>query len=264
MTMDADFSDVIPTPPASQMFNRTERLVGTEAMKRLGELKVIVFGVGGVGSWTAEALVRSGVGHVTIVDADRVAVSNINRQLMATTLTVGRSKVDVLRERLAAINPHAEIVAVERIYSAETAGQFNLSEYDYVVDAIDSLADKALLLVNATSCGGATKVVSSMGAALKMDPTRISVAEFWKVKGCPLAAALRRKFKKSGVMPRRKIRCVYSDELIANHDCEADSSGAMSFGKAVINGAVCHITAIFGMTLAGLIVGDVYRSASVE
>lgn len=262
--MDSEITDVGTVPSASQMFNRTERLLGGEAMKRLGDLKVIVFGVGGVGSWTAEALVRSGVGHLTIVDADRVAVSNINRQLMATTLTVGQSKVGVLRERLMAINPRADIAAVERLYSAETAGEFELSDYDYVVDAIDSLADKALLLINATTCGATTKVVSSMGAALKMDPTRIAVAEFWKVKGCPLAAALRRKFKKSGVMPRRKIRCVYSDELIANRDCEADSSGAMSFGKAVINGAMCHITAIFGMTLAGLIVGDVYRDASVK
>lgn len=262
--MDAELSEIMSTPSASQIFNRTERLVGADAMARLGELRVIVFGVGGVGSWTAEALVRSGVGHLTIVDADRVAVSNINRQLMATTQTVGRSKVEVLRERLLAINPRAEITAVEQLYSAETASEFNLSDYNYVVDAIDSLADKALLLVNATSCGAATKVVSSMGAALKMDPTRIAVAEFWKVKGCPLAAALRRRFKKSGVMPRRKIRCVYSDELLANRDCEADTSGAMTFGKAVINGAVCYITAIFGMTLAGVIVGDVYRSRSVE
>lgn len=249
-------------PEPEMIFNRVERLMGREAMARLNSLNVIVFGVGGVGSWTAEALIRSGIGRLTIVDADRVAVSNINRQLMANTATVGRSKVEVLRSRLLEINPGADIKAVERIYSEDTASEFNLREYDYVVDAIDSLSDKALLLLNATSCGPGTKTVSSMGAALKMDPARIAVAEFWKVKGCPLAAALRRKFKKSGVMPRRKIRCVYSDELLKNVDSPDDSSGAMSYGKVVTNGALCHITAIFGMTLAGLIVEDVYKAAS--
>lgn len=139
------------------IFNRVERLMYPEAMTRLNSLNVIVFGVGGVGSCTAEALIRSGIGRLTIVDADRVAVSNINRQLMATTATVGQSKVEVLRRRLIEINPCAEIKAVECIYSEETAGEFNLCEYDYVVDAIDSLSDKALLLLNATSCGPGQK-----------------------------------------------------------------------------------------------------------
>lgn len=250
------------TPPASEIFNRTERLLGDEAMRRLSELKVIVVGVGGVGSWTAEALIRSGVGHLTIVDADRVAVSNINRQLMATVATVGKSKVEVLRERLLQINPRADVTALECVYSPETADSFHLEEFDYVVDAIDSLSDKALLLLNATAVGKGTKVVSSMGAALKMDPIRISVDEFWKVKGCPLAAALRRKFKKADVRPRRKIKCVYSPELLTNRGDTVDCSGAMTYGKVAINGALCHITAIFGMTLAGLIIEDVYRASS--
>ncbi len=241
----------------SDIFDRVERLVGEDAMKRIAHCRVIVFGVGGVGSWTCEALIRSGVQRLTIVDADSVAVTNINRQLMATTSTVGLSKVEVLRQRLLDINPHAEIMAVERIYSAETASDFNLDEYDYVVDAIDSLQHKAHLIL--TSCRSRARLVSSMGAALKMNPSKIEVAEFWKVKGCPLAAALRRRFKKSGVMPRKKFRCVYSEELLPNFGAEADTSDAMTYGKSAVNGAVCHITAIFGMTLAGLILNDLYH-----
>lgn len=238
-------------------FNRTELLLGQDAITRLKEARVIIFGVGGVGSWTAEALVRSGLGHLTIVDADIIAASNINRQLMALTSTVGRTKVEVLRQRLLDINPDAEIEAVCRRYSAETAEQFHLTDYDYVVDAIDSLSDKALLIVTATRLK--VRLVSSMGAALKLDPTRIRVGEFRTVKGCRLAAALRRKFKQTGIWPSRKFLCVYSDELQPNRGARDDSSGAMTYSKVAINGALCHITAIFGMTLAALIIQPLSR-----
>lgn len=239
------------------IFNRTRRLTGPDGLERLEAARVILFGVGGVGSWTAEALVRSGIGHLTIVDADCVAASNINRQLPALISTIGQPKTEVLRRRLLDINPQADIVAIEGLYTADTAHEYDLSQYDYVIDAIDSLTDKALLINNATR--SRTRLYSSMGAALKMDPKRIAVAEFWKVKGCPLAAALRHKFKKSGVMPRKKFKCVYSDELLANKGDEPDNSGAMTFGKVRINGAMCHITAIFGFTLAGLVIGDILR-----
>lgn len=238
-------------------FNRVERLVGSEAMVCLANAKVIIFGLGGVGSWTAEALVRSGVGHLTIVDADTVATSNINRQLMATVSTVGRSKVEVLRERLLDINPDAEIVARNEIYSPATSGGFELGAYDYVVDAIDSLSDKAHLILNATARG--VRLVSSMGAALKMNPLKVSVSEFWKVEGCPLAAALRSRFRRSGEFPRRKFKCVFSPERLSNRWDGEDRSGAMTFGKVAMNGALCHITAIFGMTLAGLVIEDIVR-----
>lgn len=238
-------------------FNRVERLLGADAMSTIANARVIVFGVGGVGSWTAEALVRTGIGRLTIVDADRVAESNINRQLMATTSTVGRPKVDVLRERLLDINPECRIDAVDRQYTAETADDFVLTDYDYVVDAIDSLSDKALLIETATR--GRVKLVSSMGAALKMDPTRIRVGEFRSVKGCRLAAALRRKFKQTGRWPSRKFQCVYSDELLENLGAREDGSGAKNYGKVAINGALCHITAIFGMTLAGLVIEGLLR-----
>lgn len=241
----------------SEIFNRTERLVGEIALKKIKSKSVILFGTGGVGSWTAESLVRSGISRLTIVDADNVATSNINRQSIAFTSTIGKSKVELLRNRLLDINPEAEITAIHDIYSKETANQYRLEDYDYVIDAIDSLGDKALLILNATRAK--TKLFSSMGAALKLDPQRIKVDEFWNVKGCPLAAALRNKFKRSGTKPSRKFKCVYSDELLTNKGEPEDNSGAMSFGKKRINGAICHITAIFGFTLSGLVINDIIK-----
>ena len=219
--------------------------------------------MGGVGAWAAETLVRTGIVHLTIVDADRVAPSNINRQLPALTSTIGQVKVDVLRRRLLDINPDADITAIHGLYTAETAHEYDLQSYDYIIDAIDSLADKALLILNATHAirDGHPKFYSSMGAALKMDPSRIGVTEFWSVKGCPLAAALRRRFKKSGMFPARKFKCVYSDELVPNHPdyvkADAPADASMKFNKVATNGSLMHITAIFGITLASLVIRDV-------
>lgn len=251
------------------LFNRTALLTGTAKLDEFATRNIIIFGVGGVGSWTAETLVRTGYTNITLVDADCVAVSNINRQLPATSLTVGEVKVDAMRRHLLEINPDANITAIHGYYTAETADNYDLKSYDYIVDAIDSLTDKALLILKATEATAATassarqvKFYSSMGAALKLDPSRISVAEFWKVKGCPLAAALRRKFKKSGQFPHKKFQCVFSDELVQNHPDAAmltDSSGALSYHKASTNGSLMHITAIFGITLASLIIRDTLK-----
>lgn len=259
------------------IYNRSERLLGAEAMNRLAEKRVIIFGVGGVGSWCAESLVRSGIKHLTIVDSDRVSITNVNRQIMATVKTVGMVKVDALKERLLSINPHADITALQKIYTASTADEFEIENYDYIVDAIDSLQDKALLILRA--CRTKAKFFSSMGAALKLDPTKVQVAEFWKVKGCPLGAALRRRFKRDKTFPSRKFKCVYSDELLANlgenHeyslDAYMDSNVEGRLGdpkllhhdwnstKAQINGSLSHITAIFGFTMAGMIMQDATR-----
>ena len=225
------------------IFQRSELLLGSEAMERIGQKRVIVFGVGGVGSWCAESLVRSGIKHLTIVDSDSVCASNINRQLMATTQTVGQVKVDVLRERLLSINPAAEITALHQFFTAETADSFNLESYDYIIDAIDTLKDKTLLILMA--CNTEAKFFSSMGAALKLDPTRIKIAEFWKVQGDPLARVIRKRFKREGQYPARKFQCVYSDELV-----EAQGEG---------KGSLVHITAIFGHMLAGLVVQDAVK-----
>ena len=169
-------------------FSRTELLIGREAMLRMERTRVILFGVGGVGSWCAESLVRSGVRRLTLVDSDRVSPTNINRQLPATRQTVGRVKVDVLKERLAEINPEAAIDAIAGVYNADTAASFGLEEYDYIIDAIDSLQEKVHLIRTATRLPQVT-FFSSMGAALKADPQRIRVAKFRRVAGCPLAAA---------------------------------------------------------------------------
>ena len=264
---------------ARGIFRREELLLGADMMEVIASKRVIIFGVGGVGSWCAESLVRSGIEQLTIVDSDRVCMTNVNRQLMATTKTVGKVKVDVLKERLRDINPAANITAIQDIYSAETAESFHLSSYDYIIDAIDSLKDKADLILRATKTDA--KFFASMGAALKMDPTKISVAEFWKVKGCPLAAALRRKFKHNKTFPSKKFPCVYSEELLRNRgenkscgtsQClcpkAAEGPGRADLlnhewctSKAQINGTIAHTTAIFGFTLAGLLIQDICKSA---
>lgn len=256
------------------IFNRAQLLLGSDAMERLSSIKVIIFGVGGVGSWCAESLVRSGISHLTVVDSDRVCITNINRQLMATVKTVGQVKVEALKDRLLTINPMAEIDARQQIFSEETADSFCLDSYDYIIDAIDSLKDKRLLIEMA--CNTKAVFFSSMGAALKMDPTRIKVAEFWKVEGCPLARALRQRFKRLKRKPARKFLCVYSDELLENkgHNASCGTEKCMCpkakngpgdaallnhewcSSKAQINGSLMHITAIFGMTIAGLVVKD--------
>ena len=257
------------------IFDRVKLLLGEEMMGIIARKRVILFGVGGVGSWCAESLVRSGIRHLTIIDSDCVSITNINRQLMATTKTIGMVKVDALCNRLLDINPDAEVIAIQQVYNKETAPQFHLEDYDYIVDAIDSLQEKADLIRHATRCPG--KFFSAMGAALKLDPTRIQVAEFWKVKGCPLAKALRHKFKQSKDFPSKKFLCVYSEELLQNkgeshHLDTSDStcppaqttpanpvlSGLEWHSRKVhVNGTLCHEVAIYGFTIAGLIMRDI-------
>ena len=261
------------------LFRRSELLLGEDVMNRIACARVIVFGVGGVGSWCAESLVRSGIKHLTIVDSDRVCITNINRQLMATSETIGHVKVDALKTRLLSINPSAEITAIQKIFNEETAEDFHIGDYDYIIDAIDSLKDKALLILMA--CQTQARLFSSMGAALKMDPMRIRVSEFWKVQGDPLARALRKKFKSQGQFPKRKFKCVFSDELLQNkgHNatcgterclCPKAMSGPgdksllnheWCSSKAQINGTIAHITAIFGFTLAGLVISDIQKKS---
>ncbi len=256
----------------TDMLQRTLLLLGDETMERIKHTKVIVFGVGGVGSWCVESLVRSGMCHITIVDSDRVCFSNINRQLMATIKTVGQVKVEALKERLLTLNPDADIKACQQVFNEETAKDFQLEEYDYIIDAIDSLKDKALLIEMA--CNTKAHFFSSMGAALKLDPTRIRVAEFWKVQGCPLARALRQRFKKQKSRPAHKFLCVYSEELLKNKKRDAESSASSNLKdtlneinqpnndkqdlhRAQPNGSIMHITAIFGLTIAGLVLQDI-------
>ncbi len=264
----------LPSCPSSEnaFFHRSALLLGSECMKALAVARGIVFGVGGVGSWCAESLVRTGVGHLTIVDSDRICATNINRQLQATCSTIGQVKTEALRNRLLDINPQADIISLQRVYDGESAADFQLDDYDFVVDAIDSLSAKALLLSNAS--GSRADVFSSLGAAAKLDPTRVRVAELWETKGCPLGAMLRKLMRRRKLPTAKPIPTVYSDEVMANvggslscgtPQClcprGTDGPGAPELlhhewcsRKAVINGSVAHITGIFGLTLAGLVV----------
>lgn len=222
-------------------------VLGKAAMAVLGEARVIIFGVGGVGSWCAEALVRTGLKHLTLVDFDTVAESNINRQAMATSGTVGEAKVEAMARRLEAINPEAEISAIRRRVGKDTLSEFGLGEFDYIVDAIDSVEDKAELILSA-SAEERPVLVSSMGAALRTRPDMVTVSEFWKVEGDGLARALRARFRKWGRMPGKKFKCVHSRELPA-------------IGEENGRGSLMTVTATFGMTLAALILEEIEKSA---
>lgn len=225
------------------MLSRSQLLYGSDGLDLLRQARVIVFGCGGVGSWCAEALARSGVGHIALVDFDRVDPSNLNRQLPATRLTVGQSKVEALAARLRTVCD-AEIVAIERRYTPDDADAFGLDGYDIVIDAIDSVADKAALMLHVASLPR-PRLLSSMGAARRVEPWRVREGEFWSVKGCPLARALRDRFKRQGVRPKRKITCVYSEEQPVG---EPKGSGM-------------PVTATFGMHLAALAINKITSKA---
>lgn len=259
---------------AKGIYHRSELLMGKDVMQAMAGKKVILFGIGGVGSWCAESLVRTGITRLTIVDSDRVCITNVNRQLMATSKTVGQVKTEALKERLLEINPKAEIVTLQKIYSRETSDDFELDGYDVIIDAIDSLSSKAHLIRRAV--GLEAIFVSSMGAALKVDPTRVTVDSFWNVKGCPLARKVRKMLRKWKV-EERDFPCVYSDEVLENEgnyllesaDEHPEIMAAEGPGvpelvnhkwdskKASINGSLAHVTGIFGFTLAGLIIQQI-------
>ena len=222
------------------MFTRTEQLIGKEKLERLRAAKVIILGVGGVGGWCAEALVRSGIEHLTIVDFDVVDTTNRNRQVVATAENIGKSKVEEMQRRLKSINPEADIVAINQRFTAdETQLHEMLKNYDYIIDAIDSVRDKAELILCATRTEA--QLFSSMGAGRKLDASKIRVTEFRKVEGCPLARAIRQRFKQQGEFPEKRFTCVWSPEISAE------------------SGTMAHIVGTFGMQLAGALVNEIVR-----
>ena len=188
-------------------FSRTELLFGKEAMEKLARARVAVFGIGGVGGYTVEALIRSGVGSVDLIDDDKVCLTNINRQIYATRKTVGKYKVDVAKERIAEINPDVQVRTFKTFYTPETANQFDFNDYDYVVDAIDTVTGKLELVMNAAKTG--TPIISSMGAGNKIDPTAFEVTDIYKTSVCPLAKVMRYELKRRGI---KKLKVVYSKE----------------------------------------------------
>ncbi len=231
------------------IFKRLQMLTGTPAIKKLNQTSIIVFGVGGVGSWAADALVRSGIETITLVDRDLVGPTNVNRQLQATCHNVGRPKVDELKKRLELLNPKVRITAIQNYYDPSTADGFDLARYDYILDCIDSISSKADLIQRAHA--GGIKLFSSMGAACKLDPTRIGVGSIWEIQGCPLAKALRRRLRREGF--DGDVQTVFSTETLPANEQTSVGDG---FRKSV-NGSAAHVTATFGMFLAGLVIQDV-------
>lgn len=229
-------------------FSRSEALLGAEVMEALRTKRVIIFGVGGVGSYAAEALVRTGLTHLTLVDGDTVQPSNINRQLPATRATLGMPKVEALKERLLTINPDAEIEAIAKFYHDDDENlKSKIINHQYIIDAIDSVDDKVHLILYASRVRG-MKVFSSMGAALRFDPTRVTTGELMTIQGDALAKAVRARMKKIGQHPNKKIRCVYSTEQAQR--CET-------------RGSLMQVTATFGLTLASLVIRDLTSQAKL-
>lgn len=189
------------------MFSRFELLVGEDNIQKLNQAHVIVFGVGGVGGYVVEALVRSGIGHITIVDNDVVSLSNLNRQIIATQETIGQKKVDVMKKRILSIHPECDVTTLDMFYLPETANQIDLSQYDYVVDAIDTITSKIELAVR---CDQKIPLISSMGTGNKMNPALLQVSDIYKTSVCPLAKVMRRELKKRRV---KHLKVVYSQEL---------------------------------------------------
>ena len=228
-------------PDESERLSRSAALLGAERMARLAAARVLVVGVGGVGSWCAEALARTGAGHLTLVDGDAVAASNLNRQCPATVATLGRPKVEAMAARLGEVAPGCGVTALAVRYPDALPDGFRLDGFDCVVDAIDSVDCKAELILAATAAG--VPLVSSMGAALRTDPTRVRVTRFEKVEGDGLARALRQRFRRLGRFPSAKFGCVWSSEPPA--PCAPGS----------VRGSLMQVTAAFGLCLAREAIG---------
>lgn len=246
-------------------FSRTQLLLGKEAMEHLKNATVAIFGIGGVGTYTAEALARSGIGGLILVDDDKVCLTNINRQLIATHRTVGRKKVEVMKERILDINPHCNVETRECFYSAQTAPEFDFTLYDYIVDAIDTVSSKLVLIEQAKSAG--TPIISCMGAGNKLDPTRLEVADIYETSVCPLARIMRKELKARGV---KSLKVVYSkeeamkpieDEALSckfNCVCPPGTTRKCTVRRQV-PGSTSFVPSVAGLIIAGEVVKDLAK-----
>lgn len=221
-------------------FSRTEALLGEQAMEKLKKARVAVFGIGGVGGHVVEALVRSGVGAVDIVDSDKVCLSNLNRQIIATESSIGKYKVDAMKERILDINPEAVVNVHKCFYLPETKDEFDFSQYSYVVDAVDTVTAKIQLVMEAAEAG--VPIISSMGAGNKLDPTAFQVADIYKTSVCPLAKVMRRELKKRGI---KKLKVVYSKE--------------QPVVKNTVPASVAFVPSVVGLIIAGEVIKDLVK-----
>ncbi len=231
----------------SEQFSRTQMLLGEKALATLQKARVAVFGIGGVGGYTVEALVRSGVGAIDIIDNDKVCLSNLNRQIIATKDTVGRLKTEVMKERILSINPDVEVYEHPCFFLPENVDQFDFTQYDYVVDAVDTVTAKIALVMEAKKAG--VPIISSMGAGNKLDPTAFEVADIYKTSVCPLAKVMRRELKKRDI---DKLKVVYSKEIPIQNGSEDD--------KRPTPGSVAFVPSVVGLIIAGEVIKDLISS----
>ena len=245
-----------------ETFSRTEMLLGAEGMERLKNAHVAVFGIGGVGGYTVEALVRSGVGAVDLIDSDKVCLTNLNRQIIAVESSIGKYKVDVMRERIRDINPETVVNVHKCFYLPETKDAFDFSQYSYVVDAVDTVTAKIQLVMEAEKAG--VPVISSMGAGNKLDPTAFQVADIYKTSVCPLAKVMRRELKKRGI---KKLKVVYSQEQpltperAGNPEEQETGSGdsGISSSRRATPGSVAFVPSVAGLIIAGEVIKDLIK-----
>lgn len=247
-------------------FSRTELLYGKEAMDRLANARIAVFGIGGVGGYTVEALARSGVGALDLIDDDKVCLTNLNRQIIATRKTVGKFKVDVAKERLLDINPDIKIETYKTFYSPKNSSEFDFTKYDYIVDAIDSVTGKIELVLRADESG--TPIISSMGAGNKINPSAFEVADIYSTSVCPLARVMRSELRKRGI---KKLKVVYSKEkpITPVGDMDTDSADCICTSEGEnkrtqrrqVPGSTAFVPSVVGMIIAGEIINDIAAQA---
>ncbi len=242
-------------------FSRTQLVFGEEAMQRLAEARVAVFGIGGVGGYTVEALARSGVGQLDLIDDDKVCVTNVNRQLLATLKTVGQYKVDVAKERIAEINPKCEVKAFKTFYMPDTENEFDFSQYNYIVDAIDTVKGKLALAENAQKTG--TPIISSMGAGNKVNAAAFEVADIYETSVCPLARVMRYECRRRGI---KKLKVVYSKEkpirpkedmsVSCRRHCVCPPGTRKCTVRRDIPGSTAFVPSVAGLIIAGEVIKD--------
>ena len=236
-------------------FSRTELLIGTEAIAKLAKAKVAIFGIGGVGTFVVEGLVRSGIGKFVLIDNDCVCLTNINRQIHATRKTVGKPKVEVMKERILDINPQAEVTVFQRFYLPEIAEELLANDYDYIVDAIDTVTAKIDLVVRAKASN--IPIICAMGAGNKLDPTRFEVVDIFETSVCPLAKVMRKELRQRGI---ESLKVVYSREeplspqATENIECVTDTS------RRKIPGSIAFVPSVMGLIIAGEVVKDIIRT----
>lgn len=246
-------------------FSRTELLLGRESMEKLAASRIAVFGIGGVGGYTVEALVRSGIGEIDLIDDDKVCLTNINRQIFATRSTVGKYKVDVAAQRIAEINPDTKVNTFKTFYSPQTSSEFDFKNYDYIVDAIDTVTGKIELVVNAYGAG--TPIISSMGAGNKLDASAFEVADIYKTSVCPLARVMRYELKKRGIP---KLKVVYSKEKPltpiddAGTSCKSNcicppGTARKCTARRQVPGSTAFVPSVAGLIIAGEVVKDLIQ-----